>query len=104
MKFYEIVRFSDQWPEMEEFETVKKMIDRGWFHKAVAFMSDWDYGGENIDVARSYDKLWDSPTDPQEPGDKVLYQSGDRYICQSTCSSGLYTALYLVGVVSEAEL
>lgn len=104
MLYYEIIRFTDSWPEMEEYETVDKLVKRNWKKKAVDHMSQWDYGGENIDSARSIGSLRQSITDPQSPSDKILYEKDGRYLCCSHCPSGLYDAYYLVGEVSEADL
>ena len=104
MRFYEVVRIANAWPETQNFDSLKKLIDRGWFRKAVAFLSDWDYGGENIDAARANGTVRDIITDPAEPSDKVIFQDDHYWLCQSYCPSGLYEAFYLVAAVSEDDL
>lgn len=104
MKYYEIVRIADCWPEMDEYEKVHKLITRGWLRKALLYLCEWDYGGENLDAARVHGALRDSPLDPGSIKDKVLYRKDDYLLCEANCPSGLYQAYYLVKGVDEKEL
>lgn len=102
MKYYEIARFSDQWPEMEEYNEVNKMVSRGWVRKAIDYMSNWDYGSENIATAISLGTLRENVLDTQD--DTILKQMNGYYLCKSECPSGLYNAIYLVREIDEQEL
>lgn len=104
MKYYEIVRFANQWPDMGEYEDVDKMIRRGWFRKAISYMAEWDFGGENIDTAVSQGTLRDTVLDLQSRGDRVVYEMNGYALCESHCPSGLYDAYYLVASVDEKDL
>ena len=101
-KYYEIVRFANQWPEMEEYETIEKLIRRGWYRKAIEYMSQWDYGDENISAAIARGETRDSVLD--ETKDSVLYERDGYSICSAHCPSGLYDAYYLVAAIPEEIL
>ena len=100
--FYEIIRLTSDSPDREDFDAVMKLIRRGWFRKALDYLSQWDYGGENYDTARVYGRLYDTPTDPQEPSDRVLYERDGYNICYCDPSrNGGYEAVYLTAPVPE---
>ena len=108
IKFYEIVRLSNQDIFQDNFEEIRKLIRRCWTKKAMEFLQNWDYGHENLDEARVYNKIWDSPTDPDSPTDRVLrqktysYPDGERtqYLCESASPDGLYVAYYLTSSIN----
>lgn len=94
--FYEIVRIENSGPDRETFETVMKLVRRGWFRKALQYLSNWDYGEENYRTARYLGHVWNTPTDSAEGTDKVLYEHDGYNICYSDPSiNGGYEALYL---------
>lgn len=111
MRYYEIIRVSNQDFERSAFETVKRFVRRGWIRKAMEYLQEWDYGGENLDTARCYGRIWDAPTDPDAPRDTVIRTetarccSGDatQYLVESSSGDGLYLAYYLTGTVTDEE-
>ena len=92
-QYYEIVRFSTQDTEKEEYETVRKWVDHGMYLNSIDYMSQWDYGGENIDTARCFGKIWPTPQDPREHSDKVLIEEGNYHLCLADSTN--YKAIYL---------
>ena len=100
-KYYEIVRFANTWPDMGEYEDVDRMVKRGWLKKAIRYMSEWDFGQENIDAAICYGHVRDTAVDKASIGDKVICEDKGRYLCEAHCKSGLYDAYYLVGELPE---
>ena len=112
MRYYEIIRFSNQDTDKEAFEHVRNLVRRGWTRKAMSFLQEYDYGEENMDVARVYGNIWDSPTDPGEKRDTVIRQetvhccsgSATQYLVESSSSQGLYLAYYLTGTLEDREL
>ena len=104
-KFYEIVRLDNQGSDQTDFEEVKRLVRRGWLHKAVKYLEDWDYGGENIDTAEYLGRIWDTPSDPQESSDSVLLSKNGLHLCMSDPSrNGGYEAYYLVGETEKEEI
>ena len=103
MLFYEIIRIDNQ-PAYEEFETIKKMVRRGWTRKAIDFLSDWDYGNENIDTAMALGTMRDTILDNKSTCDHIIATKGNYTLCASQCPSGLYEAYYLVSSISEEKL
>ena len=95
-KYYEIVRLANTWLEIEEFDKVKEMVARKCYQKAIRFMSEWDYGAENINAARVNEGLRDTILDPVSNCDSILCTKGGYSLCHSACKSGLYEAFYLV--------
>lgn len=105
MLYYEIVRLDDQNSvDADLFDTVRKMVRRGWLKKAMDFLSQWDYGNENLAAAHALGEIRDTITDPLERSDRILRQDGDYALCESSCPSGLYNAFYLVCGVSAPIL
>ena len=105
MLYYEIVRLDTNEPgNREDFETVRKMVRRGWTHKAIEFLSDWDYGGENLDRARALGEIRDTILDNRSTNDRIVVTDGDYALCESHCPSGLYEAYYLVRGISALAL
>jgi len=104
MKYIEIVRFSDSYPEMDEYQHIDKLVRRKWYRKAIAYMADWDYGGENIDTARAYNRIHDTIAQTLGPTERVVHQNGNYFLCSAHCRSGLYDAYFLVKQVDESEL
>ena len=108
MKYFEVTRFSDQDMNQDDFREIKKLLARGWTRKALQYMLNWYYGGENLDVARVYGKIWDSPTDPNEPSDSIVrqetYEDTTFFLCEASDRSGFYHAYYLSASVSEQDL
>lgn len=103
MLYYEIVRLDTNNPgDRESFETVKKLVKRGWTRKAIEFLSEWDYGGENIDTARALHQMRDTVLD--EPSDNVVNYDGHYHLCTACDPSGLYEAYYLVAEISALAL
>lgn len=92
-QYYEIVRFSSQDSEQEGFDTVRDLVEHGQYRNAIDFMSLWDYGGENLDAARCFGKLWPTPKDPVEQSDRELLSEGDYHLC--IADSHAYKAFYL---------
>lgn len=104
MKYYEIVRLTSDGPDHTDFETVKKLIDRGWNRKAVDFLSNWDYGDENIDAARCLGTVRSTPTDEREQTDVEVATYGTYHLCMCNPSrNGGYEAVYLVGECDEED-
>lgn len=105
MLYYEIVRLDDQNSvNADLFDTVRKMVQRGWLKKAMDFLSQWDYGDENLAAAHALGEIRDTITDPLALRfDSNLRQEGNYALCESHCSSG-YNAYYLVCGVSSATL
>lgn len=103
MKYYEIVRLANQWPETD-YEEVENMIRRGWLKKALEYMSNWDYGGENIGAALALGQMRDTILDDKSTGDKIIYEKDGYYLCEAHCPSGLYDAYYLVRGIENSEL
>jgi hypothetical protein len=101
MQYYEITRFADAWPDMGEYEEVDRMVKRGWLRKAMRYMSEWDFGQETLDAARSHKGIRDSVMDKNSPRDRIIYSKPPYYLCESHCKSGLYDAYYLVAEVPE---
>ena len=103
--YYEIVRLENQGPDREEFETVSKMIDRGWVNKAHNYLQQWNYGGENVSAAISLGTMRSTVTDFHS--DRVVktvsFSDGSR--CHLCATGGLdgYEAVYLVGEYDNAE-
>lgn len=104
MKYYEIVRLANQWPDMGEYEEVKKLLNRGWNRKALDYLSNWDYGEENIGTAIALGEMRDTILDPLSRGDRIVYEKDGYHVCESHCPSGLYDAIYLVRGVDESDL
>ncbi len=103
--YYEIIRLSDQDTDLECFEAAYRLADRGHFRKALKYLSQWDYGGENIDTARVYKKFRCSILDPMSPSDTILHEDRNEDHPVTLCESHsmLYSAYYTVGKV-PAEL
>ena len=101
MKYYEIVRLANTWPDMGEYEDVDKMVSRGWLRKAMRYMSEWDFGEETLSEAISHKRLRDTPEDKASINDKVIYQKDGYFLCESHCKSGLYDAYYLVKQIED---
>ena len=105
MLYYEIVRLDTNEPgNHEDFETVRKMVRRGWTRKAIEFLSNWDYGGENLDRARALGEMRDTILDNQSTNDRIVATDGDYALCESHCPSDLYEAYYLVRGISALAL
>lgn len=105
MLYYEIVRLDTNEPgDREDFETVRKMVRRGWTRKAIEFLSNWDYGGENLDSARALGEMRDTILDNRSSYDRIVATDGDYALCESHCPTGLYEAYYLVHGVSALAL
>ncbi len=103
MLYYEIVRVDTNQPEdSETFQTVDKLVRRGWTRKAVDTLAEYDYGDENLSAARALHALRDTPTDEQS--DTVIREEDGYTLCASHCPSGLYDAYYLVRGVSALAL
>lgn len=103
--YYEIIRLSDQDTDPESFEAADRLADRGHFRKALKYLSQWDYGGENIDTARTYKTFRCSILDPISPSDTILHKDRNKDNPVTLCESHsmLYNAYYTVGQV-PAEL
>lgn len=99
--YYEIIRLSDQDPDTECFEAADRLADRGHFRKALKYLSEWDYGGENIDTARVYKTFRCSILDPMSPSDTILHEDRNEDHPVTLCESHsmLYNAYYTVGRV-----
>lgn len=95
-KYYEIVRFANTWPEMDEYEKVDRLVSRGWLKKAIRYMAEWDYGGETLDAARVHGYIRDTALDRTSTGDRILCETDGYTLCYAHCKSGLYDAYYLV--------
>lgn len=105
MKYYEIVRLDNQGFDQECFEHVKKLVRRGWKRKAVEYLKQWDYGGENIGPAQYNDRVWDTPSDNRERTDKVIYQIDGYYLCAANPNvNGGYEAYYLTAKLPEEDV
>ena len=103
MKYYEIVRLANTWPDMGEYEDVMKLLKRGWYRKALDYLIEWDFGEETLGRAIAFNEVRDSVLD-EAKNDNVTYERDGYYICESHCPSGLYDAVYLVKDVTEKEL
>lgn len=103
-KYIEIARFSNNWPDMGEYEDIDRMVGRGQLRKAVRYMTEWDFGVESVDAARSRGTVRDTPLDKASINDKVLYTQDKYTLCAAHCKSGLYDAYYLVREVTPEEL
>lgn len=104
--YYEIIRLSDQDTDQECFEAADRLADRGHFRKTLKYLSQWDYGGENIDTARVYKTFRCSILDPMSPSDTILHEDRNKDHPVTLCESHsmLYNAYYLVGHVPEEEV
>jgi hypothetical protein len=102
MKYYEIVRIANEGPDQETFQDIHKQARRGWYRKVVEYLSNWDYGDENLTAAISLNELRDNVLD--SPGDNVLYEKGDYTLCKANDITGIYEAYYLVKAVNESEI
>ena len=103
MLYYEIVRIDTNHSEdAETFALLDKLVRRGWTRKALETLTDWDYGGENIDTAMALHALRDTPT--EESRDSVIREEDGYMLCASHCPSGLYDAYYLVRGISALAL
>ena len=109
MRYYEIIRVSNQDIDKSTFENVSRLIRRGWIRKAMKCLQEYDYGGENLDVARCYGRIWESPTDPETPHDTILrtetvsgcHCDSTQFLIKSSSSDGLYLAYYLTATLSQ---
>lgn len=105
MLYYEIVRLDTNQPSNRElFDRVDKMVKRGWTGKALEFLAEWDYGGENIDAARANRAFREDILDSPGQGDSILKKDGPYTLCKAHCPSGLYDAYYLVRQISALAL
>lgn len=112
MRYYEIIRLSNQDTDPAAFNYVRNLVRRGWLSKAMTYLQEYDYGGENVDTARVYGRIWDSPTDPAERGDTVIRyddikgreETSRQYLVESSSADGLYLAYYLTGELPDEEL
>lgn len=96
-RFYEIIRLDNQGFDQDCFEEVRRLVKRGWLRKAVEYLAQWDNGGENIDTAEYLERVWDSPSDPREKSDSVIYEMNGYHLCHSDPSrNGGYEAFYLM--------
>ena len=102
MKYYEIVRIANEGPDQETFQDIHKQARRGWYRKVVEYLSNWDYGDENLSAAISLNELRDNVLD--STGDSVLYEKGDYTLCKANDITGIYEAYYLVKAVNESEI
>ena len=97
MRYFEIVRLENQGFDQEDFQTVKKLVDRGWVNKAHEFLQQWNYGGENIAAAMANGTVRDTVLD--EDADTVVksfpFSDGTYYLCKA--KDRVYEAYYLVG-------
>lgn len=102
--YYEVVRLSDQDTDRESFTAVKTLIDRdGDYQEAVRYLSDWDFGAENLGAATVDDEgLRACVTDPRSNMDKVIDRRDGYYLCH--CATGYYEAYYLVSEVPRKDL
>lgn len=94
--WYDIVRVSNQDNDRADYERVKTLVEHDDnCPAAIRYLSDWDYGTENIGAAlASIDGVRATPTDPRATGDRVIHADGGYALCQA--SSNLYNAYYLV--------
>jgi len=101
--YYTVVRLENQGIDQEDYKAVKALIDRdGNYEQAIHYMSNWDYGGENLDVAEcAYEGFRATPTDPRERGDKKLHEADGYILCRS--ESSVYDAFYLVREVPRQD-
>lgn len=101
--YYTVVRLENQGIDQEDYEAVKALIDRdGNYEQAIHYMSNWDYGGENLDVAEcAYEGFRATPTDPRERGDKKLHEADGYILCRS--ESSVYDAFYLVREIPRQD-
>lgn len=97
--YYEVVRFDNQGNDSEEFEKVKKWYERGWKKKIIAYMSEWDYGGETIDAARYNENIYLTPTDYREKDTLVQTNRNGYNLCHA--ESGIYEAFYITKEITE---
>ena len=102
-RYYEIVRFTDTWPDQENYYEIEKLVRRGWFRKALEYINDWNLREDSISAARMAGRIWETPTDPGSPTDSIIYQSGDLTLCHRSDKIGLYQSYYLVGVLTEED-
>lgn len=104
MLYYEIIRLDTNQPsDRETFEQVKKWVKRGWTKKALDYLTEWDYGAENINAARANSNLRDTILDDREHGDRIIKEQDGYFLCEASCPSGLYEAYYLVKEISDEE-
>lgn len=102
MRYYEIIRLDNQGFDQECFDTVKKMVDRGWNRKAVGYLQQWDYDGENVASAEYAGRIWDKPSDTAEKTDKVVYEMDGYFLCAAQPHlNGGYEAYYLTTKLPE---
>lgn len=91
---YAIVSLSSHdMTNLDDFLAVDNRINDGRYEQAMEYLLQWDYGGENLDSARVYDRLYPGPTDSREPSDKVLLTRDGYHLCFS--DSYAYKAYYL---------
>lgn len=102
--YYEVVRLSDQDADQESFIAVKTLVDRdGDYEEAVRYLSDWDYGHENADVALCDEEgLRASVTDPKSRSEKILDRRDGYCLCHS--KTDFYEAYYLVKELPREDL
>lgn len=98
MRFYDIVRLDNSGPEQDCFEQARKLLDRGWVNKLHDYLQDWNYGGENKDVARVYGTVRETVLDfPTDRIVKTFSCCGETFYVCTTDGRDSYEAVYLVG-------
>lgn len=106
MRYYQIVRLANESPDQEEFNRVHKLVRRGWLRKAVEYLQQWNYGGENIGTALCMGDVYNTPTDDRERTDRVIYRDRDgSCLCYcNPCRNGGYEAYYLTAALVEENI
>ncbi len=104
-KFYEIVRLEEEGPDREDYAHVHRLVNRGWVKKAIEYLSQWDYGSENVGTALYLQRVWDTPTDSRERTDYVVRSLKGYHLCAANaCRNGGYAAYYLTREIPESEI
>lgn len=101
--YYEVVRVSNQDIDQEAYEAMKTIVDRdGNYEEAVRYLSNLDYGAENLSVALSDNEgMRATATDPKSLADKVIDTRDSYFLCRS--KGTLYDAFYLVKEVPRED-
>lgn len=92
MKFKEIIRISNSWPEMDEFDKIHKLVEQKRLRQALCYIRKLSEEAPCSKKTRLRTKV----TDPTVPSDKVLYSCDQQHLCACDLYSGIYSAYYLV--------
>ena len=94
MRYRETVRFTNTWPEMDEYEIIEMLVSRGRYQRAIELMLKSETRTPETKRDIRYTVL-----EKCEPTDTVIHKDGKHFLCASHKYGDEVFAYYLVEAV-----